>query len=296
MITRYSRQSNAARTFLFCILAFSALALSNPRAAYGGNIYLTGHDILQHEGQLGYDLVILDFLRDAGLTGEIAESNYSISVIGSDVGFWIFSNLENFAPGYQSTTFFSTEDLDGNPNLQDAALSADCVIILSHATCGGCDLTDTGSAVINLQMRDRIITRFNNGMDLWVNSGANLTTYYDFLPSDFAVSAPAISGTQFCATSAGVAMGIETAMTGETGAGFRTHNHFMNFDATKLTVTETTCNGEQVISLAGRGVSLGTVPAVSTWGMMILALVLLTLAKLRFRTELEYGPGYSTVA
>ncbi len=296
MITRNLRQSTTARTFLFCILAFAALALADARSAYAGNIYLTGHDILQHEGQLGYDLVILDFLRDAGLTTEIAESNYSISIIGSDAGFWIFSNLDYFAPGYESTTFFSTADLDGDSNLQDAALSADCLIILSHTSCGGCDLTDMGSAMINTQMRERIISRFNAGMDLWVNSGANLTTYYDFLPSDFAVTAPAISGTQFCATNAGAAMGIGSAMTGETGAGFRTHNHFMEFDATKLTVTETTCNGDKVISLAGRGVFLGRIPAVSTWGMMILALLFLTLAKLRFRAEGEYAPGHSTHA
>ncbi len=285
MITWLLAKTNVTRTLFLSVLAFTALALTNPRPAFGGNIYLTGHDMLQHEGQVGYDLVILDFLRDAGLPSEIAKANYSISVIGSDVGFWMFSNLEDFAPGYESTTFFSTDDLDGDPTLQDVALSADCVIILSHASCGGCDLTDMGSAIINEQMRDRIIARFNAGMDLWVNSGANLATYYDFLPSDFAVTAPAISGTQFCATSTGEAIGIQPVMTGETGAGFRTHNHFADFDATKLMVMETTCDELQVISLAGRGVSLGTVPAVSTWGMVILTLVFLTIAKLRFRTE-----------
>ena len=69
------------------------LLLVLPQTARAGNIYLTGHDVLLHIGQLGYDDVILDFLREEGTPGEIPKENYSIAVIGSGVGRWEFEEL-----------------------------------------------------------------------------------------------------------------------------------------------------------------------------------------------------------
>ena len=44
----------------------------------GGNIFLTGHDVLLHGHQNGYDAVILDYLRGAGTSLEIARTDYDI--------------------------------------------------------------------------------------------------------------------------------------------------------------------------------------------------------------------------
>jgi hypothetical protein len=211
--------------------------------AMAGNFYATGHDVLLHDGQNGYDEVILDYLRGAGTPGEIPEASYSIAVIGSNVGFWGWTNVPGFSdkgtgantpPGYASTTFYDTAALDGNAALQAAALSHDLLIILSHTSCGGCDLSTAGSAVINTQMAAGIAAAFNSGMDLWAMSGASLATYYDFLPPGFAASGPPIGGSSgFVATPAGVAIGIIPGMIN----GFQTHNRFTGFAPT-LTVME----------------------------------------------------------
>ena len=43
----------------------SALGLLFAVSAHADDIYMTGHDILLHGGQRGYDEVILDFIRGA---------------------------------------------------------------------------------------------------------------------------------------------------------------------------------------------------------------------------------------
>jgi hypothetical protein len=240
-------------------LAVALLALSM-NSAMAGNIYFTGHDTLLHDGQTGYDQVILDYLRGAGTTGEIPAANYSIGVIGSNAGFWGWSNVgvfndrgtgPNVPPGYLSTTYYSTVDLDGNAALQATALSHDGLIILSHTSCGGCDLSTAGSDVINTQMMAGITAAFNAGMDLWVNSGANLATYYDFLPPAFATTGPPISGSVgFVATPAGVAIGILASHIN----GFQTHNRFTGFSPL-LTVMETRA-ADEIISMGAQDISL----------------------------------------
>ncbi len=244
-------------------LAVSVL-LATASIARGGNIYLTGHDILLHDGQEGYDEVILDFLREAGTPNEIPRANYDIGVIGSDVGSWGWTNVPDFndrgtgpnvPPGFESTTFYNTIDLNGNAALQAAALSHDVLVILSHTSCGGCDLTNEGSNVINTQMAAGIASAFNVGMDLWVNTGAQLPTFYDFLPPEFATTAPPIMDSVFCANAEGMAIGITPEMT----TGFPTHNRFEGF-SDLLTILETNCPGdpEQVISLGASSISLGS--------------------------------------
>ncbi len=219
-----------------------------------GNIFLTGHDMLYHQGQMGYDKVVLDYLRD----GSELPATYTIGVIGSGGGYFGFSS---FVTGYPSATYYSTVDLDSDPALQTAALQNDVVIILSHSSCGGCGLTSAGSAIINSQMTAQIHDRFNAGMDLWVNSGATHPTYYDFLPPELVTSAVAISGSAFCATPAGVSIGIAPAHT----TGHATHNRFSAFSSA-LTVAETDCPavGVYVISLFGKNI---VIPGRTAYGV-----------------------------
>lgn len=244
-------------------------------SAFAGNIYITGHDVLLHSGQNGYDDVVLDFLRDGTPTG-----SYSIGVIGSGVGFWAFTGGGQVKAGYGGTTFYNTNALNGNAALQVAAVSHDVLIILSHTSCGGCDLSTAGSTVINTQMAAAITSAFNSGMDLWVNAGATLAQYYGFLPADFAATGPPIGGVVFCANAAGAALGLTNAMT----QGFPTHNRFTAFDSSKLSVVETDCGtpSTQDISLVGKGIIIGDVPTVSEWGLIAMTLLLLAGGKIYF--------------
>ncbi|MCA8959519.1 MAG: hypothetical protein KDC38_03350, partial [Planctomycetes bacterium] len=227
-----------------------------------GNIYLTGHDTLLHDGQAGYDSVILDYLRCAGTPDETPAGSYSIAVLGSGVGTWGWSDVPGFGdmgskPGYASTTYYDTDDLISSTVSWSTVLSADCLVILSHTTCGGCDIDDPGVAEINANA-GLITAAFNAGMDLWVNSGANSATYYNFLPPAFATAGPPISGsTGFVATPAGAGIGIVPTMIN----GFQTHNRFDGYSSA-LTPMEVRPNstlpgGEEIISLGAKGITLG---------------------------------------
>ena len=151
----------------------AAMVLSAAGVANAGAIYLTGHDVLLHGGQNGYDAVILDFLRGAD-----PEAGYSISVVGSGVGDTFgslnaFSGGTNFTgagsgtvipavgtlAGYGTATYYTT----GTGLDWSTILAADALVILSHEDCGGCDLTDAGSMEINDQSA-AITTAFNAGM------------------------------------------------------------------------------------------------------------------------------------
>lgn len=229
------------------LLVASCAATQSARA---GNIFLTGHDMLLHQGQQGYDIVVLDYLRN----GSEPAATYSIAVIGSGAGGWAFSSFSQTPTGYPAATYYDTALLDGDPALQTAAVGHDLLIILSHTSCGGCDLTTIGSNVINGQMAGIIASAFNTGMDLWANSGALLPTYYDFLPPAFVATGTSISGTQFCPNTAGAALGITTTHT----QGFPTHNSFPSFQA-PLVALETDCPmdvGTNVISLGALGVTI----------------------------------------
>jgi len=142
----------------------------------GGDIYLTGHDVLLHSGQSGYDDDILNFLR-----GSVPDSSYSISVIGSNVGNWSFTGGSYWSPihtkaGYASTTYYNTSTMTSAD--WTAALSNNVLVILSPTTCGGCDTSTAGSNVINAHSAD-IHAAINAGMDLWANSSATLSSYYN---------------------------------------------------------------------------------------------------------------------
>lgn len=204
--------------------------------ALAGAIILTGHDVLFHEGQRGYDAVALDFLRAAGTDDEVAKADYDIAVIGTaNNGFATFgggvdiTGLGNGAAiplvgtlaGFGSATFYDAETANWT-----AILAADAIILLSHISCGGCSLTDAGSAAINANS-DAIKDAFNTGLDIWGLSGVALASFYDFLPPGVTTTGPPIAGASgLFPTAAGAALGFTDPMVN----GFATHNRFFAFD------------------------------------------------------------------
>ncbi len=265
------------------MLASIALISAIPASVFAGNIYLTGHDVDLHDGQNGYDNVIVDYLRD----GRTAPT-YSIAVIGSGIGYWGWTDVPGFGdrgskPGYGATTFYDTDTM--NEADWDAALSHSLLEITSFVTCGGCDLDGNGVDVINAHS-SKIQSAFNAGMDIWGNSAATSATYYNFLPpSAVATGAPIDGSSGFTATPAGVGIGILPTQIN----GFPTHNRFAS-SASVFTVMET--RGEEIISLGLKGGRIacpeGTtppdctpiiiitpaVPEPSTFGLMGLGLAL----------------------
>lgn len=223
-------------------------------SAQGGAIYLTGHDVFLHSGQSGYDGVILDFLR-----GSTPASSYSLSVVGSGVGSARFTGGSGFtglasgsavttgtAAGFGAVNYYQT----GTGADWNTILAADALVLLSHTSCGGCDMSTAGSAEVNAHASD-IASRFNAGMDIWANSGARLSSYYDFLPPGATSTGASISGSSgFTATADGTAIGITSSMIN----GFATHNRFTAFDPA-FTVFET--RGSEVISIGIKDALIG---------------------------------------
>jgi hypothetical protein len=249
-----------------CVLGGILFAISAV-PSFAGSILLTGHDVLLHSGQNGFDTVTLDYLRGAGTAAEVARSNYSIAVVGSGAGFWAFTEGGHVKSGFESTTYYDTDLLEaGTQSLADA-LSKDVLVILSHTSCGGCDLSTTGSNYINSQA-GAIATRFNAGMDIWGLSGASLATYYNFLPPGAVATGAPIGGSSgFTSTAAGSALGFTNSMIN----GFPTHNRFPTFDA-DFQVFET--RGDEIITIGlrdariddGGGIIVGPgVPEPSTY-------------------------------
>lgn len=221
--------------------------------AQAGSIYLTGHDVLLHSGQNGYDNVILNWLRGAGTSSEIAATDYDIAFVrgfSGSVGNVGVNTLEGFG------TIF-TEDIAG---FADAAAftsfleGKDVLVVPSNVDCGGCDFSDADSAKLN-SFAPEITSFFNAGGDIYANSGADLATYYDFLPPDAVASGLPIAGsTGFVATAAGMGIGILNNMIN----GFPTHNRFTGFDS-DFTVFETrpTSGINEVISIGIRDATIG---------------------------------------
>lgn len=232
--------------------------------ASAGSIYLSGHDILLHAGQNGYDAVILDYLRGAGTGGEIAKASYDVSVVGSGVGAGAFTGQpygnmgigvssgtvvpnDGTLAGYGTTTYYQT----GTGADWSTILAADTLIILDHINCGGCDLSDAGVNEIAAN-KAAITTSFNAGMDIWGGAGANSADYYAaFLPPSAAATGASIGASDgFVATAAGVAIGITDVDPNSMINGFATHNRFSAFDSA-FTVFETR-EGDGAISIGLR--------------------------------------------
>ena len=62
------------------------VAMPSASVRAGGNLFITGHDVLNHHGQCGFDERVLDYLRCAGTVDEIAKCDYSIAILGSHPG------------------------------------------------------------------------------------------------------------------------------------------------------------------------------------------------------------------
>lgn len=254
----------------------SVLTLGIGGAAQAGSIFLTGHDVLLHSGQNGYDNVILDWLRGAGTGSEIAAASYDIGFVRGfqgSVGSVGVNTLEGFGT-------ITTRDI-ADWGALDAAARADFVsflggvdvlVIPSHTTCGGCDLSSTDADILE-GLSAEIADFFNAGGDVYANSGATDTTFYNFLPPGAVASGVSIGGsTGFTCTAAGVAIGINCSPTSPSNInGFPTHNRFAGFDS-DFTVFEV--RGDEVISIGirdavigGGGIGTpggGTVPAPAT--------------------------------
>ncbi len=223
-------------------IGFNTISLAG--GGGGGNIFLTGHDVDLHLGQNDFDTIILDFLRGVGTTNVIPEDQYSLAVLGNGVGFWGFTGGTFGAPlltkpGYQSTTFFDLDTLAATPALWDQVFANDGIIILSHVSCGGCDVTDAGVTAVNSQAA-RFATAISSGTDVWANAGADNANYYNFLPAGVvATGVPLFGINGFVATPAGIAIGItDLSLATSMINGNLTHNSFAMADPA-FTVFET---------------------------------------------------------
>lgn len=244
---------------LLAILSFSG-------ALQAGDIIMTGHDVLLHSGQRGFDGAALDYIR-----GDTAKADYDIAVIGtSGSGFALFTgqsggditnaghggalSLTGTLSGYGSAVFWDAESITG------AMLSTvDALVILSHTSCGGCSLTTAGADALEALQAD-FTTAFNAGVDIWANSGASDASYYNFLPPAVATSGHSIGGsTGFTCTTSGAAVFGATGCGASTSTsminGFPTHNRFSGFD-TSFDVLEE--RGTEVITIGLLDAVIGT--------------------------------------
>jgi hypothetical protein len=217
--------------------------------ASAGSIYLTGHDVLLHSGQNSYDNVILDYLRGEGTASEIGAASYDILLLrgfSGSVGTVGVNTLE----GFGTITTIDIATLATDADLTAALAGKDVVVIPSHTSCGGCDLSTTDADI--LEARSAAFTSFfNAGGDIYGNSGADDTTFYNFLPPSAVASGLPIGGSSgFVATAAGLAIGILPNMIN----GFPTHNRFTGFDPdfTVFEVRPQTSGPSEVISIGLR--------------------------------------------
>jgi hypothetical protein len=241
------------------------------QSAMAGNIVLTGHDVLFHNGQLGYDDILLDYLANGR-----DQSVMDMAVIGSGAGSWDWSTVGG-DPAYNSITFYDTDTMGAAG--WASALMSNVFVYLSHTSCGGCDTSTAGVAEVNSHSAD-IATAFNGGMDIWANSSGTNADYYGFLPAGVAASATGIFGSSgFVATTEGAALGISSTNIN----GFATHNQFSSF-AGDFDVFETrdVTGGTEVITIGlldgtigSGGISTGgiSVPEPATFVMFALGLM-----------------------
>ncbi len=203
-----------------------------------GNVFLTGHDTLDHGGQNGYDSAILDFLRGAGTANEIPAAEYSLAVLGTGSARYQFSEGGTEKPGYEATHFFDTDALvSGSASWHDV-LNHDALIVTSLGTG---NLDQRGMVALN-QQAAAIANAIDAGLDVWANSSGGENEYYDFLSEIVPITPRQFGGSSgFSLTPAGVALlGVGTDM-----LDFPTHNAFEPNPA--LTVLE--MNGGDIISV-----------------------------------------------
>ncbi|PHS17015.1 MAG: hypothetical protein COA78_03470 [Blastopirellula sp.] len=180
----------------------------------GSNIFVSGHSILDNgtsNGQLGYDAVVLDFLRGDGTLVEIEKSNYSVAILGNDGLDWSFTDGTQGLTGYAATDFY---DIDLLTAVGWADVFAhDAMIIMSHDSVVIGGITDEQLAVlagVNGLMADAVN---DYGLDIWVNSPGTATGMYDFLPTGILTTATLAASTDFYSpTTEGELFGLTSVM------------------------------------------------------------------------------------
>lgn len=208
--------------------------------ATAGSIVLTGHDILSHSNQNGYNLVILDYLRGAGTTSEILRANYTVGKLstgfadptqGGVFAGSLSQNVGSFGTAAVFSTFLGTVDALVLPEL------------------GSGDMATLASA----PYKTAIEAFFNAGGDIWADTNNNQANYYNFLPPGAAASAAGINqSTGFAPTAAGAAIGITSAMVN----GNPTHNIFPTF-SNAFTVLEVRSSDQTALTIGARDVTFG---------------------------------------
>jgi hypothetical protein len=215
-------------TVLVALFAFAGQASA-------GSIFLSGHDILLHNGQNNYDNVILDYLRGEGTASEIAAGSYDILLVrGFSGSVGVVGGVNGTLEGFGTITTREVQDFagaGGSAALTAALAGIEVLVIPDHVTCGGCDLDNADADVLEARTAE-ITAFFNAGGDLFVGSGASDTTFYNFLPPGAVASGLPIGGSSgFQCTAEGVAIGINCAAGFPSNInGFPTHNRFVGFD------------------------------------------------------------------
>ncbi|PQO26037.1 hypothetical protein C5Y96_21540 [Blastopirellula marina] len=262
--------------------------------AVGGNFFASNHAILDgaNPGQLGYDEVILDFLRGSGTTTEIPKSQYSIAVVGNGDVAWAFSNGTQEATGYERTDFYNINFID--PSVFNELIEHDLIIVLSSeaAVTDGLSTTEMD---LWATVEDNIANAVNDrGLDLWVGASGGDTTYHDFLPTG-ALTTTLQTGLDpldgFEVTPEGQLLGITDTMVDAAGATY----YYSGFDS-DLSSLEQRYIGES-ISVAAAGVAFfndqimpaADVPGGTTQGIIGLAFEDLNMNG--FHDAIEMGVG-----
>jgi len=231
--------------------------------AEAGSIYLTGHDVLLHNGQNNYDNLILNWLRGAGTAGEIPAASYDILLVRGNVGsVGSVGAVNGTLEGFGTITQRNIVDfggVGGGAALTAALAGIDILVIPDHTSCGGCDLNDAHADILESRAAE-IASFFNAGGDIFGGSGASDLTFYNFLPPSAVASGLPIGGSSgFNCTAAGAAIGIigsaDASCPGTPSMinGFPTHNRFAGF-AAAFTVFEV--RGTEVISIGTRDATI----------------------------------------
>ncbi|QDU75011.1 Subtilase family protein [Bremerella volcania] len=260
--------------------------------AIGGNFFASNHAILDgtSPGQLGYDEVILDFLRGNGTSTEIPKSEYSIAVVGNGNVTWSFSNGTQQATGYERTDFYNINYID--PSIFNELISHDLIIVLS----GEDAITDGLSAsemALWATVEDNIADAVNyRGLDIWVGASGGDAAYHDFLPTGI-LPTTAEAGIDpldgFEVTAEGQLLGITDTMVDAADATFY-FNSGLDGDLSTLEIR----NFDESISVAAAGIAFyndelipaADVPGGTTQGMVGLAFQDLNMDGFKDATEM----------
>lgn len=254
------------RAKIFALLI--AMSLASP--ALAGSLYLTGHDILDHDGQNGYWRVIVDYLRGEGTGLEIFEADYDIAVLCP-------GDCTNDMTLPSAMGWTGPETHHDAGTLDDAGwavvFSKDLVLVVESSKIGA-----AGRAALNGKKAE-LEAFFNAGGDLWMNTNNGDSDYYTVLPASVLSTGSAIStNTGFSPTAAGVAIGLVDNMVN----GHQSHNVFTTA-APQLIVFEL-FQATEIMSIGIRDATISelsdtiALPALSTWALLLLVLLVTGLA------------------